>query len=229
MPSLVVDTLLCVLLVAGAYILFGREPVSKSTNKKKKRSKASKKAARSQIESTDDVEKPSAVATAKIAGPPAAGKQSSNQTQNKQNLKRPKGVDAQKTSQPSNIAKASPTYQDSEDDDDFPELTSSYAAKVSKGVDSKDNVRKPLAERRAKALPETAVDDMVEKDDALQGQKIYSRTMRIVKPEADKPLLLDEQDEHDDGSEQEDSEARRQESAWQSVPLSSKSKSIKIP
>lgn len=232
MPSLAVDVLLGVILVGGVYILFGRsaQTSAKSSSKKKKRSKASKsKAASTAVDGPQqDVKnvgktnpKPS-LSSSKPGGQAPAKQSSKDGT----SIGQGKGQRARDAHDGKSVPAENATLESSEsDDEEFPSLSSSYAARASQGTSSNANnpaksQPKPLAERRAKTLPKTVVDDMVEKDDALQKEQKFSRTMRIVKPQADKPLLLDDEgDSWSDGHRE-----ARQESAWQSVPVSSKSR-----
>lgn len=217
MPSIAVDVLLCLVLVGGAYILFGRPALQqggKPGGKKKKRSRGKK----GQGQAVDAVSqggsetKPAGVETAakqatQSNGYPAPSKAKQRTTTNGQ----AHIYDANKvidTSANNNVV-----TQVANDKAGLLEPVSSYASRAA----SHGAPPKPLAERRAKVQAKTVVDDMVEKDDALQGQKVFAQTMRIVKPQPAKPLLLDdgEDDEVDD-----EQAARTRESAWQSVPVS---------
>lgn len=234
MPSFAVDVLLGVILIGGVYILFGRsaQTSAKSSSKKKKRSKASKsKAASTAADGSQQDVKNVAKASPKPSFPSSKpeGLAPAKQT-SKDGRSSTTGQGIGQRTRDANDGKLVPaengTSGPSDSDDvEFPSLSSSYAARASQGTSSNGknpakSQPKPLAERRAKTLPKTAVDDMVEKDDALQGEQKFSRTMRIVKPQADKPLLLDDEgDSWSDGHRE-----ARQDSAWQSVPVSSRSR-----
>lgn len=219
MPSLVVDGLLCLLLLCGAYILFGRQSASaesqKKTTKKKKRSKASK-TAKAQDETTDAAAQvPKASAEGSSARPVSRAVDGTT----RQNGHEQQPATTQSRKGERSTQSNSALVKNDGQEEDFPPLSSSRDA-----VHANTAKQIPLAERLAKTHPKTAVDDMVEKDDALQGKKVYSRTMRIVKPQESKPLLLDNSTNDDDEWENTGQESLK-ESAWQSVPLSTKSTS----
>lgn len=211
MPSLTVDVLLCVILLGGAYILFGRQGTSTtsstSAGKKKKRSKASK-SAKAQVPPSDNAARAANGAdNGKFSK--AAAKASSDR------------CSASASTQATRQAPAEKNHvRQPEEEEEFPPLSSSTSSKPVKGLPK----QMPIAERLAKPRPKTAVDDMVEKDAELQGQKVYSRTMRIVKPQETKPMLLDEQG--DDDWEQAPKREQTDNYAWQSVPIASKSTSF---
>jgi hypothetical protein len=209
MPSLTVDVLLCVILLGGAYILFGRQgastAASTSAGKKKKRSKASK-GAKSQAPQSDNSGK-GTNGVDHIKSSKAQAKASNDRSSATASAQATRQVPAQ----------VNHVRQSEEaEEEDFPPLFSSTSLKSVKAPLKQI----PLAERLAKPRPKTAVDDMVEKDDEWQGHKIYSRTMRIVKPQETEPLLLDEKDDEDW---EKPAREQAEDSAWQSVPVASKS------
>jgi len=222
MPSLTVDLLLCVILLGGAYILLGRQGTSSttstSTSKKKKRSKASKKQVKDETPVAGGAVSQVVDKTVNPIGN-AHVRPSNSHPHDKAGA-------TGKTKAASNV-RLQNGHASQLDQEEFPPLSRAAPSKEPIPVASSTkatNSKQPLAERLAKTRPKTAVDDMVEKDDILQGEKVYSRTMRIVKPSETKPLLLDEDD---DGWEQ-PRQQQTEDSAWQSVPIASKSSFVYI-
>lgn len=211
MPSLAVDVLLCVILVGSAYILFARSPTTSTTasKKKKKRTKPSKKVQQTNPSSS---EAPQAVSISNEIARPAPVKPD---TSNDLGRSTPAAKSKAASRDQAPLDGSNRVSQQ----EDFPPLLS--ASRGNAAAQAKANDRKPLAERVKRTQPKTAADDMVEGDDPLQGQKTYSRTMRIIKPTNDQPLLLDESLETEDDNTQdwEPSSARpSREPAWESVP-----------
>jgi hypothetical protein len=217
MTSFTVELLLGVILLGGAYILFGRTSsvsTAKAGNKKKKRSKASKKG--QQLEKSNVSNEVDTSTTNATPAPPSVATKRANRQQP------PEAAATTQNKKKHGVTETKDTRSATDDVEDFPSLQASYTRKTSTERNG-STPQKPLAERLAKRQPKTAVDDMVEKDDPIQGQKSFNRTMRIVKPEEQKPLLVDEDEEKDEWSNAGKSSA--QDSAWQDVPIGTKSKS----
>lgn len=200
--------------------MFGRQGASStstSASKKKKRSKTSKKQTKAEIP-LSNLESQAANRILHAKSGTAAPEHTNGRTSNSQSDDKARA--ASKTKSASNTgAQNGRTSQ--VDQEDFPPLSvaASSKAPITNASSTRATKQVPLAERLAKTRPQTAVDDMVEKDDILQGEKVYSRTMRIVKPSETKPLLLDE----DDDAWEQPRQEQTGDSTWQSVPIASKS------
>jgi hypothetical protein len=224
MVSLLADIAICAAILAGAYFwLGGRNSVgsgsgSSSSKKKKNKSKSKAKAAANDVapvvpeksqqppkEASREEEKPAAVQPAQPEQP--YSKNGANQKPKHQQPTKNRHTQGQ-------------AWRASEE---FPPLSATVAK-------AQSQPQKPLAERLAKPVPKTAVDDMLDRE--VEPERTFSRTMRIVKPAPSPPLLIDDPNEEEEKDSadlfaERDSRAEK-EPAWESVPITSqKSKSAR--
>ena len=204
MVSLLFDIVFCVVLVTGAYFLFGspNRPGSSVYAKKKKKSKAKSKTATTPAVSVTQPGVAKEISKADVVAETPASPLKS----------RSNGNTATGFTQSSKPTRTSP------DEEDYPPLSASAKPQQSK---------KPLAERLAKPLPRTGPEDMV--DPEFQAPKAFSRTMRIVKPDRGLQTIIDHAanggDEDDGPMEEEtlgiDGRLHEEDEEWEKVPVTS--------
>lgn len=217
MVSLMADIAICAAILAGAYLwLGGRSSPGATSSSKKKKNKAKSKAKAAVHDVTpaevSEKQQPQKHAPKQVA---SLEKENSAVTEPATQEKPQVQNGATQKPKPQQPTKNRHTQgQAWRANEEFPPLSASVKP---------SQPHKPLAERHAKPVPKTAVDDMLDRD--VEPERTFSRTMRIVKPAQSPPRLVDEPSE-DDEKESSDPFAERdsgpeKEAAWESVPITS--------